>query len=1172
MKKILLLLMLFSSAKCFAQNNTSRHHFNLLSIKDGMPEGTVTDMLQDKQGYIWIGTQKGLVRYDGYKPKVYDFGIKNPYHMHVSRIFEDSKGRLWAAVFNGLYMYDRAHDTFVNFQQWKVGYNFGETEDAAGDLWLSVQDSLMRFNPVTKKTEIFSIKGKGKYRLNARNFFQLYKDKRQRIWVCSDNGLYEYNGKEDTFIGHLAHSDSSEQVTTWLIQEDARQAGIFYFDIYNTYPSGLHEGFGTYNSNTDSLTVLHHNPKDAGSIASDTISTLYSDSKGRLWIPTFSGLSLFNPFKKTFTNYFPDPVNSFGNSAYLISLKEDKAGNLWLNSYDGLSSFNINTGQFERDTTESNFANGLADNMTHNLFIDNSGIVWFGAGQLGLQWIDTRRSRWIQYGNEASADISFKAGKVSYITKAADGSIWIAAKNGLYRKTPADSFTLVKHLPGKGKSISVENTNISSNEWIAIASNGLIGAWNNDKGKTVFYCYDPATGKTIDFPYNLKDTASDALNNVSSICKDHLGDLWIGTVQKGIWRYNRSTRTFTKFPFIQNKAGIANPNGALDDALVTCIFEDKEGTIWVGTNNGGLNRFNRDKGIFTSYVGRATGFDCVTNINEDSKGRLWASTFFGGLFELNKNRDSVKRFSEENGLLYDGIWAAKEDDNGNIWAATPRGISIINPATGKIKNITDLNNLTISRGDGMIKTRDGNFYIPTNKGFIALNPDDFAADKKPPVAHIELVHLTTFINDKPKDSTIVVDGVRRYKFDYNENRITFNYVGLYYKDPLATQYAYKLDGYDKGWVQAGTQRTVTYINLSPGKYTFHVKAGNADGGWSDGKETLSFAITPPWWQTWWAYLLYAILAVMAVWSFVAYRSRVLKQHNKILEYKVQLRTAEVLEQKEEITAQRDNLEKTLDELQITQKQLVQQEKMASLGELTAGIAHEIQNPLNFVNNFSDVNKELIAEMKDEINNSNYEEVKLIAKNIGDNEEKINHHGKRADAIVKGMLQHSRKSSGQKEPTDINALADEYLRLSYHGLRAKDKNFNATIETDFDNSLGKINVIPQDIGRVLLNLFNNAFYAVNEQKIQNPILYNPTVFVRTQKCDDKVQITVRDNGNGIPQKIIDKIFQPFFTTKPTGQGTGLGLSLSYDIIKAHGGEIKVESKEGEGSEFVIQIAA
>jgi signal transduction histidine kinase len=269
------------------------------------------------------------------------------------------------------------------------------------------------------------------------------------------------------------------------------------------------------------------------------------------------------------------------------------------------------------------------------------------------------------------------------------------------------------------------------------------------------------------------------------------------------------------------------------------------------------------------------------------------------------------------------------------------------------------------------------------------------------------------------------------------------------------------------------------------------------------------------------------------------------------------------------------LESTLNNLKSTQQQLIQSEKMASLGELTAGIAHEIQNPLNFVNNFSEVNAELIDELEQEANKGNLEEVKAIAKDIKDNEEKINHHGKRADAIVKGMLQHSRSSTGQKEPTDINALCDEYLRLSYHGLRAKEKSFNATMKTDFDSSIGIINIIPQDIGRVVLNLINNAFYAVDEKKKSSYAKasedkYEPTVSVRTKKMNGKVEIKVSDNGNGIPQKILEKIFQPFFTTKPTGQGTGLGLSLSYDIVKAHGGELKVETKEGEGSEFIVSL--
>src|SRR4030095_10382771 len=269
---------------------------------------------------------------------------------------------------------------------------------------------------------------------------------------------------------------------------------------------------------------------------------------------------------------------------------------------------------------------------------------------------------------------------------------------------------------------------------------------------------------------------------------------------------------------------------------------------------------------------------------------------------------------------------------------------------------------------------------------------------------------------------------------------------------------------------------------------------------------------------------------------------------------------------------KEQIENTLTNLKQAQAQLVQSEKMASLGELTAGIAHEIQNPLNFVNNFSEVNTELIAEMKDEIEKGNIEEVKAIANDIADNEQKINHHGKRADAIVKGMLQHSRSSSGAKEPSDINVLADEYLRLAYHGLRAKDKHFNATMKTDFDETIGKINIVPQDVGRSVLNLITNAFYAVTEKKKQNAEGYEPTVTITTKRINGKVEIRVADNGNGIPQKVLDKIFQPFFTTKPTGQGTGLGLSLSYDIVKAHNGELKVETNEGKGSEFIIFLPA
>jgi two-component system, NtrC family, sensor kinase len=338
--------------------------------------------------------------------------------------------------------------------------------------------------------------------------------------------------------------------------------------------------------------------------------------------------------------------------------------------------------------------------------------------------------------------------------------------------------------------------------------------------------------------------------------------------------------------------------------------------------------------------------------------------------------------------------------------------------------------------------------------------------------------------------------------------------------------------------------------------------------------SLNFSV---WLSTWWEF----IESVCLCWLVLSFSWILLQRFRKL-----QSRIAQqVIEKEKEKTAlieqKKIELEATVEErtaelklsletLRSAQHQLIQSEKMASLGELTAGIAHEIQNPLNFMNNFSEVNKELIEEMKQEMAEGNLPAATTIANNIQQNEGKINHHGKRADAIVKGMLQHSQSSAGKKDPTDINALADEYLRLAYHGYRAKEKSFNVMLKNNYDESIGKINIVPQDIGRVLLNLYNNAFYAVSDRKKQPPEGYEPSVSVNTKKMNDKVEIRITDNGNGIPPKVMDKIFQPFFTTKPTGQGTGLGLSMSYDIIKAHGGELKVESQEGEGAEFVVLI--
>ncbi|RWY54237.1 sensor histidine kinase [Mucilaginibacter gilvus] len=319
--------------------------------------------------------------------------------------------------------------------------------------------------------------------------------------------------------------------------------------------------------------------------------------------------------------------------------------------------------------------------------------------------------------------------------------------------------------------------------------------------------------------------------------------------------------------------------------------------------------------------------------------------------------------------------------------------------------------------------------------------------------------------------------------------------------------------------------------------------------------------------------IFAVVILLAFsWIFARWASskkqeeefRAINQQNVILDKLVAERTAE-------LTQQKDELQEAVKLLQTTQQQLIQSEKLASLGELTAGIAHEIQNPLNFVNNFSEVSMELIDEMGEELAKGDTEEAMAIANDIKQNLEKIRHHGKRADGIVKGMLQHSRASSDVQEPTNVNNLADEYLRLAYHGLRAKDKSFNAELITHFDEGLPLIKIVPQDVGRVMLNMFNNAFYAVQQKQKTGLAGYKPTVEVTTLKSGQFLEIKVKDNGIGIPEEIKDKILQPFFTTKPTGEGTGLGLSLSYDIIvKAHGGQIDIDSVEGEFTAFIIKL--
>ncbi len=654
--------------------------------------------------------------------------------------------------------------------------------------------------------------------------------------------------------------------------------------------------------------------------------------------------------------------------------------------------------------------------------------------------------------------------------------------------------------------------------------------------------------------------------------EDKNGNLWICT-GVGVSRYDGKS--------------FANYNSAygLPDDGVSDIVMDKEGVIWMGTGNG----FTALKG-FAKDVKQSHGLSHESNLNPSNK--LSNAELKNGGFkpvcEIYNNKTGY-RGKEIN---YNAMGVTHE---GMIWAGTGGnlGDKLISFDFSDIRKNPNPPGVVIQG----IKINNENI------SWYDLTPPDSHREIKGEEEPIDSIITSPNITEEgtvlgkllsEEQRAIMRGKFRDIKFDsitpfyplpvnlvlpYRHNSMTFDFVAIEPARPYLVRYQYMLEGYDKEWSPVSDQTTATFGNIREGRYTFKLKAQSPDGVWSV-PVIYTFKVLPPWYRTWWAYTLYTLLFLTALWMFIKWRVRTLRKEKILLEEKVARRTYELQEEKEKV-------ESTLIELKATQTQLIQSEKMASLGELTAGIAHEIQNPLNFVNNFSDINTELIEDLKGERlkakGKRNEQLEDEILNDLEQNLQKISHHGKRADAIVKGMLQHSRSSTNQKEPTDINKLADEYLRLCCHGLRAKDPSFNATIKTDFDQSIGKINIIPQDIGRVLLNLYTNAFYAVNEKKKNTHLRqfaesekeYEPVVNVIAKSIKLPsgslgVLISVKDNGTGIPQKVLDKIFQPFFTTKPTGQGTGLGLSLSYDIIKAHGGEIKVETKEGEGAEFIIQL--
>ncbi|QEC75053.1 sensor histidine kinase [Mucilaginibacter ginsenosidivorax] len=1180
LKFILIFFTLHAATTLYAQKPDI--YFDHFDVKKGLPEGQARVILEDNLGYIWIGTQNGLVRYDGYRSKIYYLGSaklnKDPV-TNIESMVIDKNNTIWAtAINNGLFRYNRYSDTFEQFVLPPDKSIFNLVIAVADDhdnIWgraftYDGRSMVVKYAVKENKFEFFGDKEKGIHYLNAYYSSQILKTASGDVWFATTNGFYRYNGPNKPLKGFMTQTDTAKQRGANPIYEAPSQPGILWMNTFHGHNIDLR--LSRFDMRNNSLKEYVPS-KLPDSLPNAYINAIKEDKQQQLWIATEQGLIKLDRKTGKFSSYVPGDDTKTQSANNLVSFYETRNGNFWISSQVGMLYFDTNTKQFKRYAASSTNPGALASNYSVSALVDHTGVLWVGFRSAGADRLNYARSAFKVYKydparpNQYPENLSVSPGTNEFS--------WATGEHGIYKWDHKKDEFIKLYSPDAGGSF---------NHMAKAGKDGLLYAGSTN-GLTII---DTKTGKHETYGHNPADTNSLADNQITATYQDHTGLIWIGnSYNGGISSFDPKTKKFKHYPHRKSQSyAMGNNDGKLDDDHVLSIFEDSKGVLWVGTNNGGLNRFDRKTQKFTSYFNAGNRkIYCVDDIFEDKAGRLWVATYLTGLFVFDRDKGTwTKHFDESSGLLFNSEVGINEDDKGRIWMLSERGLSRIDPKNWSIRNF-DISNVLAnndaSRGLSILtRLPGGRFGFMLRNGYAVFNPNDLDDSPYPPMVHLESITYNDPLADEKMATQVVCYGRKTIKLAYNENRVQFNYVALQYDDPTKNTYAYKLDGYDKQWIYAGTQRSVTYTNLPAGSYTFHVKAANSDGVWNNTGDSIGIVISPPWWSTWWAWGLYSVVLVLAGYSYINYRQKHLKEENRLLEEKINERTHELSqankalgEQSEEIIAQRDQLADTVTELKTTQQQLIQSEKLASLGELTAGIAHEIQNPLNFVNNFSEVSIELSAEMREELAAGNTDDAAELASDIEQNLQKILHHGKRADAIVKNMLQHSRNNSGDKQLTDINALADEYLRLAYHGLRAKDKSFNATLVTDFDKNLPKITIIPQDIGRVLLNIINNAFYALQQKQKKADANYKPTLELITMKKNGAVVIIVKDNGIGIPEQVKGKIMQPFFTTKPTGEGTGLGLSLSYDIVvKGHGGKIDIQTQEGEFTEFIIALPA
>jgi len=1142
-------------------------HYTTESEPRALPSAEVHAVHQDRQGFVWaVVYSSGLVRYDGVRMELYtrDDGLRS---LSLWDVHEDAAGRLWVSSNEGLVVSERPLPDYAPWERIRF------VADVNGTALLDV----------AVRRNVMSTAPDG------------------TTWVGTDAlGIVRYHFEEDqlrsdtllTGIPNRGDAGSEPRPVRTIL---ARQDGSMWV--------GLTGG-----------TLLRFSPDgtvervEGDRSPERTVFALYEDAAGTLWGGNLGGL-LWR-LRENGGDYSFDIISTTLTGT-VNGIRATADGRLFASS-EGTGVLVFTSSEPDRQRVYDR-RNGLISDVVHGVLVDSENNIWI-AQSGGLSKLRHNHAAFQSFNarSQIGERPILPAPSVSSVQPAAGDSpcaIWVGTTGGGVACVHADG----------GGSTYLTTAEGLSNEYVnAVALDGYGRLWmGTSRGIDALVPAGVAVpqGGIAPTPIQIGGTAYRVVRYVESTAHSAVvlqmpnlhGD---GRIGQAVWFGGARS----VFGLVEDEWFRLGEAAGLPSAIMHAVAVDDAGHLWVGTRDQGLYRSNRpitgallddlsatSSSIDGSSFGRdVTGpvFDQIWSSAEEAptdqiesllwaEGTMWVATP-AGLFALQYDAEGstprvAAHIDQQNGLGAAHVYSlAVSPVTGTLWAGTNGGITEIDRDTKTALR-------TVTRRHGLIDNEvwyfgsvriddQGRVHFGTAQGLSIYDPQLDAA-----VPEVGRIHL------RRADLT-------RDRQGHNEAQ--FEYAAMSFASGGSILYRTRLRGYERDWSAPTSEAKIRYTNLPaifrPREYTFEVIASNAAGEWMAAPEAYTFHVDPPWWLQWWMFLVYGgvllgglagadriqrrrLIMQMKTQSRLReaeYRAEQAATEQEAAEARARALQAENDRKEAELTKARE-LELAYNELKAAQAQLIQAEKMASLGQLTAGIAHEIKNPLNFVNNFSRASVELLEELREELDalaaGGSPDAVSDLMSDLTTMAEKVAEHGERADRIVKSMLQHSRGSSGTLQEENINTYVEEYVNLAYHGMRAQHSEFNVDIVREYDTEAGVVPVVSQEFGRVLINLLNNAFYAVHQQKKALGPTYSPKVTVRTHRNGSIAALEIEDNGPGIPESVRKRIFEPFFTTKPTGEGTGLGLSLSYDIItQMHGGQLHVSTKEGSGTTFSIEL--